>query len=177
MIACFIGHRKISVDDTFLSELKNCIEKLIAYQNFDTFLFGSHSQFDDICLKTVTKLKINYPHIKRVYVRANYPKITEQYQGYLLTLYDETFIAKRAINAGKAAYIKRNQEMIDRSDLCIFYYDKNYVPYKMTTSISRNASFKTFDTNSGTKRAYEYANSKNKQLLNVFPTVRTQTEN
>lgn len=177
MIACFIGHREISVDDTFLSELKNCIEKLIVHQNFDTFLFGSHSRFDDICLKIVTELKINYPLIKRVYVRANYPKISERYQNYLLRLYDETFIAKRAANAGKTAYIKRNQEMIDRSDLCIFYYDKKYIPSRRATAIGRTHSFKAFNANSGTKRAYEYANSKNKQIINVFPTADIQTGN
>lgn len=46
MITCFIGHRKISVNETFISQLKTRIEELIAHQNFDTFLFGSRSEFD-----------------------------------------------------------------------------------------------------------------------------------
>ena len=44
--------------------------------------------------------------------------------------------------------------MINNSDFCVFYYNKNYVPLTKT--------------NSGTKTAYEYALRKNKNVFNVF---------
>ena len=57
MVACFIGHRKTSINKTFIFRLENCITKLITCDNVDTFLFGSRSEFDDICLQTVTEFK------------------------------------------------------------------------------------------------------------------------
>lgn len=61
MIACFIGHRKISVDENFVSQLKKRIEQLIVDKNFDAFLFGSRSEFNDLCLEIVTELQNAYP--------------------------------------------------------------------------------------------------------------------
>lgn len=92
MVACFIGHRKTSINKTFILRLENCITKLITCDNVDTFLFGSRSEFDDICLQTVTEFKKNYPHIKRVYVWSSYPYIDSSYERYLLNFYDATYI-------------------------------------------------------------------------------------
>lgn len=124
MIACFIGHRKISIKEPFISQLKTRIEELIAYENFDTFLFGSRSEFDEVCLKIVTELKGKYPNIKRVYVRSTYQSISDNYEKYLLTFYNETYIPDKITNAGKASYVERNQHMIDKSDLCVFITTK-----------------------------------------------------
>lgn len=169
MVACFIGHRKISVDEAFLSRLKDCIRKLITDKNFDTFLFGSCSEFNDICLDAVTELKKSYPNIRRVYVRATYPYISEDYKEYLLTFYDETYLPDEVEKAGKASYVERNQHMIDRSDLCVFYYDERYAPPKK--QIRQNHFLPTPKTHpkSGTKLAYQYAMAQKKAILNLFP--------
>lgn len=168
MIACFIGHRKISVNETLISQLKNRIEELIANDNFDTFLFGSRSEFDKACLKIVTELKGKYPNVKRVYVRSTYQSISDDYKNYLLTFYDKTYIPDQVTNAGKASYVERNQHMINKSDLCIFYYDENYLPAKKTVPNKHYVPLPYGQLKSGTKLAYQYAVSKNKSILNVF---------
>ncbi len=96
----------------------------------DTFLFGSKSEFDDLCHEVVSDLKEKYSHIKRVYVRAEYPEISNEYEKYLLKSYEETYFPKKALNAGKAVYVERNYEMIDNSYICIVYYKQGYLPPK-----------------------------------------------
>ena len=154
---CFIGHRKVAVTSDLQRTLKRLIEKLIVQENVETFLFGSKSDFDDLCLLLVSETKKAYPHIKRVYVRSVYPELSERYLHYLLKLYDETYMPKRIEHAGRASYVERNQEMIDRSDFIVFYYDENYAPKPVRQS--------------GTKCAYKYAVRKNKdekkKIINI----------
>ena len=87
---CFFGHRKINETEELKSKLIEIIEKLIVDEKVDTFLFGSKSRFNSLCLELVTELKEKYPHIKRVYVRTEYPDINEQYTNYLLESYEDT---------------------------------------------------------------------------------------
>ena len=81
--ACFFGHRKINETEELKSKLFEIIEKLIVDEKVDTFLFGSKSRFNSLCLELVTEIKEKYPHIKRIYVRAEYPDINEHYKNYL----------------------------------------------------------------------------------------------
>ena len=52
---CFFGYRKIDETAELKNKLCGIIENLIVNEKVDTFLFGSKSQFDDLCHKTVTK--------------------------------------------------------------------------------------------------------------------------
>ena len=112
---CFIGHRTITETKELKSKLNEIIEKLITNKNIDTFLFGSKSQFNTLCLEIVTKFKEKYPHIKRIYVRAEYPCINDDYKNYLLESYEDTYYPEKIKNSGKGVYIKRNCEIIDKS--------------------------------------------------------------
>ena len=71
--------------------------------------------------------------------------------------------------AGKASYIERNQHMIDRSDLCVFYYDERYSPPKKQIRQNHFLSVSPSRSNSGTKLAYQYAMAHKKVILNLFP--------
>ncbi len=77
---CFFGHRTINETEELKLKLRAIIEKLIVENSVDTFLFGSKSDFNDICLEIVTELKEKYPHTKRIYVRAEYPYINDEYK-------------------------------------------------------------------------------------------------
>lgn len=156
---CFIGHRKIDNCHNLKDSLKSIIEDLIRIQNVNTFFFGSRSEFDEICYLVVTSLKEKYPHIKRIYVRAEFPYIDKNYNDYLLKYYEATYFPESVIRAGKAAYIERNYEMLDKSDFAIFYYNTSYEPQKKKRSGS---------SKSGTKIAYEHAKKKNLRIINVF---------
>ena len=130
------------------------------------FLFGSKSQFDKLCLQVVTEFKKNYPHIRRIYVRAEFPYIDEVYMAYLLKRYDYTYFPERLVNAGKATYVERNYEMIDNSTYCVFYYNQNYIP-PLKKSAKHNILLPS-RRKSGTKIAYEYATKKKKKIINLY---------
>ncbi len=151
--SCFIGHRTINETEELKIKLCEIIESLIVKEKIDTFLFGSKSRFDSLCLELVTKLKEKYPHIKRIYVRAEYPVIDENYKAYILKYYDDTYYPKKLIGATKSVYVKRNYEMIDSSRFCIIYYDENYLPS---------------ERKSGTKIALEYS-LKHEKIVFKFP--------
>ena len=146
---CFFGHRTINETEELKSKLIEVIEELICEKQVDTFLFGSKSQFNSLCLELVTELKEKYPHIKRIYVRAEYPDINEQYTNYLLESYEKTYYPEHIRNSGRAAYVERNYEMINKSKFCIVYYDEQNAP---TTR------------KSGTKIAIDYAIKKESKL-------------
>ena len=149
---CFLGHRTVNETEDIKTKLVVLIEKLIVEENVDTFLFGSKSRFDSLCLEIVTKLKEKHPHINRVYVRAEYPCISECYEKYLLETYEYTYYPERIIKAGRAVYVERNYEMIDHSQFCIVYFDQQRAP---TTR------------KSGTKIALDYAMQKRKNIIRV----------
>ena len=156
---------KFKTAELLTEQIKQTVLNLIDEKQVDTFLFGSRSAFDDLCLETVTEIKKLRPHIKRVYVRAEYAYIDNDYEEYLLRTYDDTYIPKNVEKAGKAAYVVRNYHMIDKADICVFYYDENYRPPLKPTAGKRIFALQP---NSGTKAAYDYAVSKKKEILNLF---------
>ncbi len=161
---CFFGHRRIEATDELASRLKEIIEGLIIEKKVDTFLFGSKSEFDRLCLRVVTELKRTYPHIRRIYVRAEFPYVDKSYTTNLLKRYDRTYYPERMIQAGKAAYVERNYEMIDNSHYCVIYYDENYRPPRRKNS---KRDLCDYQPNSGTKRAYDYAQKKGLKIVNI----------
>ena len=169
-ICCFIGHRKIDNIDKVETKTKEIVLDLILNKNVKIFLFGSKSEFDDLCLKILSQLKEKFVDLKRIgYTCKSEGIVLETEKEKFETLYskifksetelycvDEEFEHSTKYVSGKASYIERNQEMINDSDYCVFYYDKNYLPPK---------------NKSGTKIAYDYAIKKKKQIINVFEFV------
>jgi len=162
---CFFGHRKIDETEELKNKLSEIIENLIVNENVDTFLFGSKSQFDDLCHKIVTELKEKYPHIRRVYVRSAFQYIPDWYEDSLLNHYEDTYFPEHMEKAGKASYVERNQEMINKSEFCVVYYDEKYLPPRRKNS--RRDLF-DYQPKSGTAVAYGYAVKKKKEIINVF---------
>ena len=147
---CFFGHRTINETDELRTKITEAVERLITDEKVDTFLFGSRSEFDRLCLELVTKLKEKYPHVKRIYVRAEFPFINDDYLTYLLKSYDETYYPEKLHGAGRAAYVERNYEMINNSKYCIVYYDGSYA---------------AANRKSGTKSALDRAVKKGRKVI------------
>ena len=147
----FIGHRNAVLTKRQYEYLYNKLENLIAAGTITTFLLGSNSNFNSICKDITEKLKIKYPYIKRIYVRAEYQYIDKSYYDYLLQMYDDSFYPKEVVGANKLSYVKRNQVMIDESDIVFFYFNNKEDIYK-----------------SGTKIAYKYALLKKKNIENIY---------
>ena len=151
-VCCFLGHRKITQSQELKEKLQSIIEKLIMDQGVDTFLFGSHSEFDDLCLAVVTEIKIRHPHINRIFVRTQYPELDDYNKALFTKGYDDTYFPEKIKNAGKYVYVERNYDMIDKSWFCIFYYNENVAKQRK----------------SGTKIAYDYAIKRKKEIINVY---------
>ena len=110
-------------------------------------------------------MKEKYPHIKRIYVRSAFQHIPDWYEDSLLEHYEDTYFPEHMDKAGKASYVERNQEMINKSDFCIVYYDENYAQPRR-----KNNKRDLFDyqPKSGTKVALNYAIKKGTCVKNVF---------
>lgn len=150
--ACgFFGHREVIGDSELYEELCRLVKELVEKKDIETFLFGSRSRFDSLCYNAVSCIKEQYQNIKRVYVRAEYPFITKEYEEYLLKDYEYTYYPDKMIGAGRAVYVERNIEIINNSEYCIFYYNPN-------RDIKQ----------SGTKKAYDYALRKGVKTYNLY---------
>lgn len=124
----FFGHRKI--DDLFAVE--KVVEKLvrtwIREKDYVQFLVGRDGDFDQIVSSSIIRAQrdifdANSTHTCVFpYLKAEYRDNAEAFQNY----YDEIEICDRAAIAHpKAAIQIRNRDMVDRSDLCIFYVDRD----------------------------------------------------
>lgn len=161
---CVFGHRKIAEDEELKVKLTEIMEELIVKENVDTFFLGSRSQFDSLCCDVLCHLKEKYPHIHRVYVRAEYPVIGPDYEKYLLKWCDETYFPKKAENSGRAVCFERNCEMIDRSEICIVYYREEYLPSRRKQG---RHFLSDYQPKSGTSLAYQYAVQKKRRIINL----------
>lgn len=149
---CFFGHREVSCAEEVSARVYGIIERLIKDAGITVFLFGSKSRFNSLCYECVTEMRKKYPFIRRVFVRAEYPDIGSDYREYLSERYEDTYFPERIRGAGKAAYIERNCEMIDKSRICVVYYNR--------ADSSRTRK-------SGTEIAFNYAVRRKKEIINT----------
>lgn len=179
MIVCFIGHRNIENAEEIKSRLKDVVTSLLS-NGANTFLFGSRSDFDYICWSVVSELQKQFPDIKRI--KYNIPhevaftskEERERYENIYFQIahkeahftdYEMSVDSEKSLNANKTTYIMRNQEMIDNSDICVFYYNKNYLPPKRKMY---KGDIINYQPKSGTAIAYDYAKRKKKRLINMY---------
>lgn len=155
---CFIGHRCIQKNEMLVANLKEVVLRLITGKGIDTFLFGRKGEFDRLCYEIVSECKKEYPHIRRVYVRAEFPYILESFEKHLLEYYESTYYPSKIVGAGKSVYIKRNCFMIDNAACAVFYFDQAYTPQPFKNEHSKK---------SGTQIAYQYAKRKGILLENI----------
>lgn len=177
MTVCFIGHRKIENAKAVEQDVYATLRTLIL-QGADTFIFGSKSEFDSLCWRVVTALQEEFPHIRRIsFTTPSETSFTskqerEQCEQFFLTTfnkqihfadYEQAYPSPSAVSATKDVYVMRNQDMIDSSDVCIFYYNQSYTPPK-----NNQADTKQIVPNkSGTALAYTYAKRRGMAIINI----------
>ena len=176
---CFIGHRKVEKAEDLVKRLDDCLQKLID-EGVRIFLFGSRSEFDTLCHERVTKFKEKYPEIQRIAYtcKSEYACKSEEKEELeralknitkretILKDYEGEEQSERLLRAGKASYVERNEDMINASEYCVFYYNPNYLPPKRKQSKS---SVSEYQPPSGTALAYEFACKKQDlKIVNLF---------
>lgn len=175
----FFGHRKVDVTEKLKQQVKEIIEDLVINKGVLTFLFGSKSDFNHLCLLAVSELKVKYPNIKRIAytcksesctLESEREKLNKIYSKFKIQnvplCVEEEFEHKTKYTSGRASYIERNQAMINNSDYCIFYYDEEYKP-PLQKYYKR--SLDKYQPKSGTALAFKYAKQKKKTIINIAP--------
>lgn len=161
---CFIGHRKINDTPELHKRLVNIISELLN-DGITNYIFGDHSEFNDICYDIVTEFKKAYPQIKRINFRTNYENADSYTMRFLISGYEESIFPNGVSGSGKASYVKRNAAMISESEVCVFYYNKGYLPPKRKHN---KKCVDEYQPKSGTALAYKYALSMKKRIINCF---------
>lgn len=139
MTVTFCGHGNETYSDEIRKRLSDTIEELIL-QGADEFLLGGYGKFDMIAAYTVRSYKTKYPHIKSVLV---VPYINRSFDK---ELYDYSEYPPLESTPKRFAILKRNEYMVNRSDIVIAY-----------VSHSWGGAAKTFD----------YALRKKKKMINL----------
>lgn len=176
MYSCSLfGHRYIDTKEDLYQPLFNIMENLIIQKNVSIFNFGTKSEFYDICYDVFMLLQKKYKHIKSECYLCNsececLKNESSKYQNILdkisklnirLKEFDKINNLSSSNMSGKWAYIKRNQEMIKNSKVCIFYLNQDYEPPLKSLYGGKIL----FGTKSGTPIAYNYAFKLRKSII------------
>ena len=141
----FFGHRFVNNAIYIERRIENLIKELLSTNEYVEFLVGRNGEFDLLVASVIERLKKefrddNCSHILVLpYYTAEYRDNQEAFNSY----YDDVDIYESSSTAHfKSAFQKRNREMIDRSDLCVFYIDRNqwgaYQTYKYADKLGKN---------------------------------------
>ena len=136
---CFIGHRNVEPTMELIKRLDTYIRCLIEEQGVQYFLFGSRSKFDDLCHMVVTEMKDKYPHIQRVVYLCKHEsgcligdgseekrRIKEiTGEDVYVREFEKINKSEKVNSAVRAAYVERNEWMIDDSDVVIIYLEES----------------------------------------------------
>ena len=159
----FFGHRDTPKTEELKQKVRITVERLIVEDGVDTFLFGSRSKFDELCHMVVTELKEKYPHIRRVAylckheagclvgtgeeMRQAIKRLTGRNE--YVREFEEIKRSDRVDSAGRAAYVERNQWMINNSEMVV-----------ICACLEKMRRRK-----SGTMLAFSYAQEKNRKVV------------
>ena len=161
MKACsFFGHRDTPQTEELKEKVREIVERLIIEEGVDTFLFGSRSNFDELCHVVVTELKEKYPYIQRIAYLCKHEtgclvgegaKMKQQIKqltgrDVYVSEYENIRKSDRVNSAGRAAYVERNYWMINDSDYSIIFLHLE-------------------KQKGGTRVAYDYAKRANARVL------------
>ena len=169
------GPRICKLTNDEMKNLELFIEKLIIKIGVTVFLFGTNSEFTDICYDIISKKQERFKSIIRVLYPCRENEgikkcEKEQYQKLYSRLfkkditvqdYDEIIDMRHIFNAGKSVYYQRNVKMVDECDCSLFYYQNDYKPPKR--KYSKNSIF--YQPKSGTKLILDYAVKKKKKIF------------
>lgn len=146
----FFGHREIEITQDLIIKLQSIIEDLIVNKEYKTFYFGGFGEFDDLCYKIVSELKINHPFIKRVFCLSDprHTRVSKRPKWLTKEQYEEYVYLDLEFDYWYQRIYFRNIEMINQSDFVIFYVNKT--------------------ENSGAYKALQYAKKKKKPFVNIF---------
>lgn len=137
----FLGHRYIEKIRIIEDRLDELIRSLLTEHEYVEFLVGKDGDFDQIVSSAVKRAKRNYRDDNSALVWClPYPTAAlnlnmQSYRAY----YDEINVYNPDENIHpKAAHQARNRDMVDRSDLVVFYVEHEHGGAWQTMSYAVN---------------------------------------
>lgn len=123
----FFGHRYIDNSLAIDTALDDLIGTLLRSKEYVEFLVGRNGEFDQLVSSAIRRCKRevrdnNSAHVWVLpYVTADFRDYEDDYRAY----YDEIEIFNYAGSHYKAAFQARNRNMVDRSDLVVFFVERH----------------------------------------------------
>ena len=148
MIITFCGHSNFSFNDATKDELKNLLIENIRKNPTCKFYLGGYGDFDGLCLRTLKDLKADFPKIELIFITPHLDKSYSKLE-FAKYHYDDVIFPPLESVPRKFAILKRNEWMVDESDLVIAY-----VMYSW----------------GGAAKTLEYAKRKKKTIINLAST-------
>ena len=123
----FFGHRLIDNPLAIDAALDAIIGSLLQNKAYVEFLVGRNGDFDQLVSSAIRRCKRevrdnNSAHVWVLpYVTADFRDFEDDYRAY----YDEIEVHSTGGGHYKAAFQARNRNMVDRSDLVVFFVERN----------------------------------------------------
>ena len=114
MIVSFVGHREVADEPEVRRWLEESVSALIL-EGADTFYLGGYGRFDCLAADVVWRAKEQYPQIR------SYLVIPYLNRSYDAARYDGTIYPPLEQIPQRLAIVKRNEYMVDRSDVVVAY--------------------------------------------------------
>lgn len=129
MIISFLGHRSLYGYERLIERIEKAITENIKDSNEDIIFFcGGYGDFDDLCARVCRSIKENLEKCELVFVTP-YMSLAQQekIKSWIdLGLYDSVIYPPLECIPLKVAISKRNEWMIDQSDLIVAYVQHSY---------------------------------------------------
>ena len=128
MIISFVGHSSVCSSEKLKELLKEQIRKSICDAEYVGCYLGGYGGFDEICASVCRELKKEYGCIELVYITpyislSAQAKIKENEQ---YGLYDKSIYPPIENTPPRFAILKRNEWMVENSDLIIGYVNHDW---------------------------------------------------
>ncbi len=119
MIVAFCGHREVFDPEAVDAWLNETVEELIL-EGVDCFYLGGYGQFDTLAAAVVRQQKERYLEIRSILVL---PYLDRSFDA---SAYDETVYPPLENVPKRYAISRRNEYMIDRSDIVIAFVTHSF---------------------------------------------------
>jgi len=123
MVITFVGHSKLYMTDCLVEKIENTIFNKISGADKIKFYCGGYGDFDNLCLKACHLIRQSGVHCEIVLVTPYITQSQQKKTDRLLqsNLYDYSIFPPIESTPYKFAISKRNDWMVDNSDLIIAY--------------------------------------------------------
>ena len=122
------GHREVNKPIEIEAKLETLVKELISSKEYVDFLVGRDGGFDIMAASTIHRIRkeMDYGNASLTlvlpYMTAEYKNNEKSFNNY----YDYVEICEKSAGSHyKAAFQVRNKYMTDRSDMVIFYVERN----------------------------------------------------